>query len=314
MPLISRLSFVDITIIHSICKINPYNQELLGDYLDFFLALPYNAHEGGLTMKGFGSRLKALREQKGLKQGELAELIGVKSGQVISNWENDLNRPDLEKLPLLCSALDTTASYLLDYYGNSENKASPAEISHIKKYRALDGHGKKMVDFTLNEETKRVEQEKANAQTYSGSGNILYMKPKLMPIHHYWGSVSAGLGNYLDDVDTPYDIIELPENEVPYGTDYALTVNGDSMEPEIPDRAIILVKETHEVPEGQIGVFLYDGDSLCKRLLVDHERRRVILESANEQYSDIIVNFSLDFKTLGRVLGYLDESGSIYKV
>jgi len=37
------------------------------------------------------------------------------------------------------------------------------EIVGIKKYRALDEHGKKMVDFVLNEETARVEKENPSA-------------------------------------------------------------------------------------------------------------------------------------------------------
>jgi len=259
-------------------------------------------------MKGFGSRLKSVREQRGLKQSDLAKLIGLKSSAPISNWEKEINRPDLDKIPLLCEALDITVSYLLDYYGSDEYNITPAEQQHIKKYRALDKHGKTTVDFILDEETKRIVREKAKSR----QSNIVSMKPrpKTIQIPHYWGDVSAGLGNYLDDGSSQYDMLELSENKVPYGTDYALTVSGDSMEPDIPDGATIFVEERIEIPEDEIGVFLYDNDSLCKRLIVDRKRRRIVLRSENESYKDIIINPDSDFRTLGHVLGYMDESGN----
>ena len=50
-----------------------------------------------------GSRIRKYREERGLSQKQLAELIGVKNNRV-SNWEQGLNRPDADILAALCRA------------------------------------------------------------------------------------------------------------------------------------------------------------------------------------------------------------------
>ena len=41
-----------------------------------------------------GNRIAQLRRQKGLKQEDMAEALGV-SPQAVSKWENDMNCPDI---------------------------------------------------------------------------------------------------------------------------------------------------------------------------------------------------------------------------
>lgn len=48
-------------------------------------------------MDTFGSRLKSLRQKKGLTQRELAKLIGAKHNS-ISDWENDGHKPDMDTI------------------------------------------------------------------------------------------------------------------------------------------------------------------------------------------------------------------------
>lgn len=59
-----------------------------------------------------GSRIGLLRREKGLKQEELAEHMGV-SPQAVSKWENDLNCPDIALLPRLAQILGVTVDHLL---------------------------------------------------------------------------------------------------------------------------------------------------------------------------------------------------------
>lgn len=115
-------------------------------------------------MTTLGMRIKTARENIGMSQSELAVAIGIKpTSGVISNWERDLNKPDAEKIVRLCEVLDISASFLLDYYGKSTFEVKPAEITHIKKYRELDPHGKEMVDFTLQKEWERSTAEAPKA-------------------------------------------------------------------------------------------------------------------------------------------------------
>lgn len=101
-----------------------------------------------------GSRIKKTREDKRISQAELAEMIGVKSSAIISNWEKEINKPDANKIVLICEALNVSASYLLDYYGEDID-FSPDEIKMVKSYRTLDAHGKEVVDIILDKECER---------------------------------------------------------------------------------------------------------------------------------------------------------------
>lgn len=109
----------------------------------------------------FGEKIKESRKAQNLTQKQLAKLIGAAHNS-ISDWENNKNKPDPDTIELLCGALKITPNYLLK---SSEDGFSPKEKQIIKKYRDLDAHGKKMVDFTLNEEWERsTAEEKAKAK------------------------------------------------------------------------------------------------------------------------------------------------------
>lgn len=63
-------------------------------------------------MNTLGSRLTALRKEKGLTQEQLAEKLGV-TNQSVSKWENDINAPDISILIMLADLYDTTVDSLL---------------------------------------------------------------------------------------------------------------------------------------------------------------------------------------------------------
>ena len=62
----------------------------------------------------FGERLRALRKERGYRQGELAELIGIDQNN-ISRYERDKTQPSLSMLEWLCMALEVTATELLGF-------------------------------------------------------------------------------------------------------------------------------------------------------------------------------------------------------
>ena len=106
-------------------------------------------------MSTLGTRIKEAREQKSLLQSDLARLIGAKSSGVISNWEKDLSKPDANKIVKLCQALDVSASYLLDYFGDDDFEIMPHEIELIKNYRSLDNDGKEIETLIIHIELQR---------------------------------------------------------------------------------------------------------------------------------------------------------------
>lgn len=105
----------------------------------------------------FGTRLRDKRKELGITQPQLAKILGV-SQSAIGSWETDTNSPRATLLYDLFDILHCDANYLFQDETRElyKDKATPGEFENIiKKYRDLDDHGRKMVDFTLEEEYKR---------------------------------------------------------------------------------------------------------------------------------------------------------------
>ena len=62
-------------------------------------------------MSIFGDDIKRLRKNKGLKQQEIAELLGVKQN-TYSDWENGKTDPSFENLVKLADLLDVSLDWL----------------------------------------------------------------------------------------------------------------------------------------------------------------------------------------------------------
>lgn len=63
-------------------------------------------------MMNFGENFKNIRKQCGLSQQEVADKLQIKQSSV-SDWENDVSRPDYEKLIALAELYDVMLYELL---------------------------------------------------------------------------------------------------------------------------------------------------------------------------------------------------------
>lgn len=136
------------------------------DFLEIYIykieMFDYNENilKGGETLNNYIiEKLKEGRTKAKLKQSEVAKMIGIK-GNTLSNYENGVSEPDIDTFCALCDIYNIDPSNILnEAYGlgvQGENfKVKPSEIEMLKKYRALDPHGKEMVDFTLLKEWER---------------------------------------------------------------------------------------------------------------------------------------------------------------
>ena len=73
------------------------------------------------------NKLKKLREDKGLKQAELAAMLGV-SQATLSNWERGVHDPDNEQLIELSRVFSVSTDYLL---GHDAFIADEAEADQV---------------------------------------------------------------------------------------------------------------------------------------------------------------------------------------
>ena len=110
--------------------------------------------------------------------------------------------------------------------------------------------------------------------------------------------VSAGIGEFLADSTRVEDIL-IPDDPRTAEADYALRINGDSMEPKYHSGDVILIQTTDTVEEGELGVFVLDGSGYFKRYGGDH------LISLNPKYPPIPLKDFEDVACCGRVVGKL---------
>ena len=78
-------------------------------------------------MQKFGDILAELREDHGLTQKQLGQILHV-TGGTISNYEQGVHYPDLEKLMELADYFNVTTDYIL---GRADSNLSPDVFSSV---------------------------------------------------------------------------------------------------------------------------------------------------------------------------------------
>ncbi len=237
--------------------------------------------------------LKEGRAKKGLKQSEVASILGVKGG-TLSNYENGISEPDIDTFATLCKIYELDFAYVLsEAYGLSVIGANfdikPSEIKHIEKYRALDQHGQETVSYILDWETERVKQIEQAASTSLAPAAIRM-------INYYYRLASAGTGQIIFDMP-PTKRIEIPDIPEFRKADYAIGVNGNSMEPTYYNGDTLLVEMTDNIEIGEIGIFSVNNECFVKEL------GKTELISLNPEKSNIPLNETA--RCMGRVVGKL---------
>ena len=123
----------------------------------------------------FGSRLKERREQLGITQVQLADMLGVTKG-AIGNYETDLNSPKATILYKVFEVLQCDANYLFQDEMNelsTEKEKSLIEYEPlIKKYSFLDSHGQRIVNTVLDIEYERCSENERRITEFRQYENI----------------------------------------------------------------------------------------------------------------------------------------------
>ena len=78
-----------------------------------------------------GERIKACRQNAGMSQEKVAELLGV-SRQAVTKWEVNQSAPNTENLFKLAEIFGTTVDMLLDSDDNSK-QSSAEQIYYLYK-------------------------------------------------------------------------------------------------------------------------------------------------------------------------------------
>ena len=94
------------------------------------------------------NRLKELREQMGIKQTDLAEMLSV-ARTTISGYELEQRSLTPDLIVRLCQIFNVTSDYLLGLSDMPTASVSEEEAALIRAYRRADDRARQMVELAL---------------------------------------------------------------------------------------------------------------------------------------------------------------------
>ena len=221
----------------------------------------------------FAENLQRLIRDNHEKQIDIARLLGV-SKSTVSCYCSGSQMPRMDKIEQLAHHFGVTRAALLGEEAPLPQVVekpvvlppSPADTV----YNALNDKGR--------EELLRYGRYLAQQPEYKAEaprGEIRYIK-------HYLVPAAAGYASPIEGED--YELIPRTV-DTPAGADFCISIQGDSMEPWIPDGSVVYVRRDAPLREFEAGVFFVDGDVYCKQWCVDYAGTLHLL-SANPKRRD----------------------------
>lgn len=216
-------------------------------------------------------RLKAIRNQKKVTQKEVSDALGI-SPNTYKNYEQGMREPNNEMLCKLADYFSTTTDFLLGRAPQtdpiqllmSQTVLSPQELE--EQFNSLPEDLQAIV-------LALIKAMKARRAAMQQSRPSIQMRKHL-------NKAAAGFGYDLSSEDE-WTEISVVGTDAARAADFAVEVDGDSMEPDFHDGDIVLVKKDPDVQVGKVGLFVHDGKGYIK------ERGKKCLISRNPEYPDI---------------------------
>ena len=223
---------------------------------------------------------KYIKESK-MTQKQLAELIGI-TPSTLSDYLNLRSNPShgvIQKIAdvfgIVKSDIDTT------YKESNDITTIYNQLTPIRQHNVLDYANHQLeLQNSSNDNVIDIDTYK-NDNTNETAVN---------------GYVSAGTGEQI--FDEPIFTVNVKGYIPPH--DIALQVNGDSMEPMFSDKEIIFVEKSNNIKNGQIGVFIINGEAYVKKVHVGEDR--LTLVSLNKDYRDLHFYENEGVRLVGKVI------------
>lgn len=215
-----------------------------------------------------GSTLKQVLCEQGISANELARRISLSPQTLYSMIKRDNQKVDFDLMISICRELGVPVERFIDDASSVSALPDDAEWELIRRYRGLDEHGRRLIELILNDQMLRIYSEKPA------------IEPKCRVIPLYYTPAAAGyaspaLGDDYEDYEVAADS----------PADFAVRIDGDSMEPYIMDGSVALVKRGAVIRDGDVGLFFVDGHMKCKQYCQDYAGN-VYLFSANRKRAD----------------------------
>lgn len=248
-----------------------------------------------------GEQIKKFRLEEKLSQKALGEKLGM-SQQMIAQYENGERNPKLETLKRIAVVLNVS---LLDLgIITDELKQALTELNQQGVTQYIHGATVEVSEIINSlENLNNLGQQKILAYTKDLSRIPEYQKApasapesKIIVLPYFRAGVSAGSGIFIfgNEAEDEIELPDLPEYEA---ADFAIDVNGDSMEPDFSHDDIALVQQDAELFPGDIGVFVVNSNAFIKELGENE------LISRNKDYKNIPIHEGDNIVCMGKVIG-----------
>lgn len=235
----------------------------------------------------FNKKVVKLLKDKKKTKAQLAKAAGIPYTTLDSMLKRDSDAARLATIYKIAEYLDVGVEELVfDDYAKKIKKTelTESELNLIESYRMIDERGKNSVNAIIGYEVSRLKAT-AKPQTEAVRKIPVYLSP-------------AAAGLPLPILADDYSVVKT--SDAPDDANFGIKISGDSMEPIIADSSIVWVKKQETVASGDVGIFVLNGESVCKKLeFIDGVCRLI---SFNEKYKPIEVLESDDLRVVGRVI------------
>ncbi len=270
-------------------------------------------------MNTIGSRLKYLRKELlKLNQTNFANKLNLTQNFLTRLETGDRNFTE-RTLNDICRVYNVNINWLKYGKGDVFNPTTSDNINALVQEYNLDDLSKSIITTYVNLDLDTrlailkfakelsIEVNKSNLKDLifidtdiNKHHNIPTNPTKIINLPTYLDfPASAGFGNPFND-DSLSETKEYILNDKTKDASFVVKVSGNSMEPTIKNHEEIFIKAMPQIEHGEIGLFSYNGDALCKRLV--KENGVVILRSDNNAYPDIRLNENDYVVTFGKVI------------
>ncbi len=241
-----------------------------------------------------GLRIKESREACGKTLLDIASEVGVHKSTIQRYERGEIEKIKLPVVESIANACGVNPLWLI---GKSEDRhvvsATPNRPDDISDILLL------LNEQGLNEFVKYGRYLTSQSEFQARNGEL---KKKIRTIRDYRTPAAAGYASPIEGED--YEDVPVDE-KTPRGADFAVHIQGDSMEPYIRDGDRVFVQRDVSLTDGDVGVFFVDGDVFCKQICMDNYRN-IYLLSANPKREDANLTIRYDsassFFCFGKVI------------
>ncbi|CYU09508.1 S24 family peptidase [Streptococcus suis] len=217
-----------------------------------------------------GERLKDLRINKKLSQDKLGSLLEV-SKVAISNWETGKSVPSEANLERIAKVFDVDAHYFYSY----------GELLTIfnKLNTALQG---RLIEYAATMLKQQELNNPSSATKY--------------PYKTY--NMDSFLETLNDSSKIPNFTLSYDYTKTLY--QFALWMQDDSLEPEIPMGEVVLLKFANEVEDGNLYLVVFNGQPMFRRVYKHSTYYKLV--PINNKYDAIFAPFEEKPEIIGEIV------------